>query len=297
MIDAWIIARFEVFRALRTWRGVALVALYAVTTAGAAYVFAEVVGVAERQVASSLGVAPSEVPGAMMSDLVGSEGFLELLTAAVGTRELAEQLRQVPMAALFQLWLGFLLVPFFAASAAAESISIDTNSRAIRYEALRTGRMEIVFGRFAGQLLLTGAASGTSAVVMWGTVAAIMALEDELALFGWIAWYTLRTWFFAVPFVGIGVACSQWTDSAAWSRVLAIAATAGSWVMYFVIRWMEAEGYAPWLTDVALQVLPQGWIRSMWEPGLGWVLASAATTGLGVVALLFGYVRFARRDL
>ena len=297
MTDSLLVARFEVFRAIRTWRAIALLLLYAVTTAGAAYLFAQAVLLAEINLATQLGVAATEVPGGMMNDLVKSEGYASVVSAMVGDETLAAQLRAVPLVALFHLWLGLLLVPFFAASASAESIAIDMNSRALRFEALRTGRMEIVFGRFLGQLAITGAASATSGLVMWAAIVGWMAVDDRLALLGWLGWYSVRTWFFAVPFVGFGVACSQWTTSAAWARVLAIGGTAGSWVGYLVLRWMEHEGHLPWATDLLLQLLPQGWIRGLWEPGTGWILSCAATAGLGIAALMLGFVRFARRDL
>ncbi len=297
MRDVLLIAQFELFRAVRTWRAVALVLLYAVATIGAAYLFANMVGLAEKAMAESLGVAATEVPGAMMDDLLASESFQEVLTAMVGSSDVAERLMSVPLAAIFHLWLGFLIVPFFAASASAESIAIDMNNRAIRFEALRTSRMALVLGRFAGQLTLTGFASAVSALAMWGTVLYMMVVPEPVALLGWLGWYTVRTWCFAVPFVGFGVACSQWTTSAAWARVMAIGGTAGSWVLYGIAQVMIEEDWMPVVGDLVIQVLPQGWIRGMWDPGMGWIASCAVCVGLGLTSLLLGYVRFARRDL
>ena len=60
-----------------------------------------------------------------------------------------------------------LFVPFLAATAASEAIALDLRSRALRYEALRAGRAEILLGRFAGQLLLAGVAMAASLVGVW----------------------------------------------------------------------------------------------------------------------------------
>ena len=297
MRDVLLIAQFELFRAIRTWRAVALVLLYAVTTIGAAYLFANVVGLAEQTIADQLGVAASETPGALMDDLVLSDSFQEVLVAMVGSSELAERLRAIPLPALFHLWLGFLLVPFFSASASAESIAIDMNNRAIRFEALRTSRMALVLGRYLGQLTLTALASLVSAAAMWGAVMYLMVVAEPLHLLTWLLWFTLRTWCFAMPFVGLGVACSQWTTSAAWARVMSIGGTGASWVLYGIARTMVRKDWMPMLADGVLQVLPQGWIRGLWEPGLGWVVACGVCAGLGGSSLLLGYVRFARRDL
>ena len=296
MTDVALVAWFELFRAVRTWRAVALLVLYGVASAGAAYLFAEFIGLLENAMADQLGVARTETPGAMMSDLLDSQQLIEVLTAMTGSGDLARQLLDIPLPALFFLWLGFLLVPFFAASASAECIATDTRTRAIRFELLRTSRIELVLGRFVGQLLLTALASATSAVVMWGVTMWAMTGVPAGALAGWLAYYALRTWAFAVPFVGVGVATSQLTTSSAWARVMAIGATAGSWVAYGFARWLE-DDRAPVVADLLLQLLPQGWIRDMWSPGAGWLASAVACGALGLGALAVGYLRFHRRDL
>jgi len=294
--DIALVAWFELFRAIRTWRAVALLVLYGVAAAGAGYLFVQFVGVMEGALADSLGVARTETPGAMMDDLLKSDALIEVLTAMVGSRKVVDQLLAVPLVALFHLWLGFLIVPFFAASASAESIASDLRTRALRFEVLRTGRLELVLGRFAGQLLLTGVATACAAGVMWLVAVSLMANVSAMALGGWLAWFSLRTWAFSVPFVGIGIASSQLTASAAWARVLAIGGTAGSWLAYGVARWLEDER-APLLADLALQMLPQGWIAGMWDPSGGWVVSSVACCAVGLAVVGLGYLRFARRDL
>jgi hypothetical protein len=294
--DVALVAWFELFRAVRTWRAVALLVLYGVAAAGAGYLFVQFVGLMEGALADNLGVARTQTPGAMMDDLLQSEQLVEVLSEMVGSEEVAEQLLSVPLVALFHLWLGFLLVPFFAASASAESIASDLRTRALRFEVLRTGRLELVLGRFAGQLLLTGVATGVASAVMWCVAVGFMAGLRPVALAGWLVWFALRTWAFSVPFVGIGIAASQLTASSAWARVMAIGATGATWVAYGTARWLEDER-APILADLLLQVLPQGWIQGMWDPSGGWVVSSLACSAVGVAVVALGYLRFARRDL
>jgi len=296
MRDVWLVAWFELFRAVRKWRAVALLVLYGVASGGAGYLFAQFVGLLERALAEQMNVAPSETPGAMIEDLLASDDLVEVLAAMTGSSDLATELLAIPLPALFFLWLGFLLVPFFAASASAECIATDTRTRAIRFELLRTSRLELVLGRFVGQLLLTAVASAVSAAAMWAVILWSMTGVSALPLAYWLCYYAVRTWFFAVPFVGLGVAASQWTTSSAWARVMAIGATAGSWVLYGIARWLE-DDRLPWVADLLLQLLPQGWIRPMWSVGPGWLGAAVATTSLGLAAVSLGYVRFTRRDL
>src|SRR5262249_32363416 len=120
MRDALLVARFEMLRALRTWRALALLVLYAVAAAGAAWLFAEFVGMLENTVADQLGVARTEPPGAMLDTLVASDTWRDFVGELVGSEHLVEHVLRIPPLAMFDLWFSFLVVPFFAASAAAE---------------------------------------------------------------------------------------------------------------------------------------------------------------------------------
>lgn len=298
MKDTLLVAQFEVLRAIRTWRALALIALYAVASGGATWLFVRIVWFMENALARELGVASTDTPGAMLGTLVASDAWRDALGELTGQPHLVDALIGVPPLAVFHLWFGFVAVPFFAASAAAECIAIDVQSRAIRYEAQRTGRFEIVAGRFLGQFGLTVVASLGSAAVAWIVGMTCMDGNPPLALIGWLLWYLVRTWAFGLPFVAIGVAASQLTSSPAWARVLAIGAVAASWVGFGLAN---LRSYDHWWTgaaaDLALQLLPQGWLRGLWNPGFGWVPAATACCALGVAVLVAGYTRFARRDL
>ena len=297
MRDVWLVARFEVLRAIRTWRAVALLVLYGVASAGAAWLFTRIVLLMENAMARQLGVGTTEVPGTMLGQLVASDSWRELVGAMTGSPQLVDALVAIPPLAMFELWFSFLLIPFFAASASAECIAIDVQSRAIRYEALRTGRMELVLGRFGGQLALTAAATLVAALAAWLVGITFMVGNPPLALLGWLLWFAPRAWAFSVPFVAIGVTASQLTASPAWARVLAVGGTALTWVTFGLVRWAEEEAWLPVATDRALQLLPQGWLRGLWEPGAGWLLSATVCAALAAVLLAVGYARFSRRDL
>ncbi|MBX2802877.1 MAG: ABC transporter permease [Myxococcales bacterium] len=297
MRDVWLVARFEVLRAIRTWRALALVVLFTVASAGASYLFVRFIGMLENEVAQQILAPRTETPGAMIDELVKSDTWREFVSNLVGADHLVDFIIQIPPLAMFNLWFGFLLVPFFAASASAECISLDVRSRAIRYEVLRTGRLELVTGRFIGQALLTGAAIAVSTVAVLGVGMRFMVLTDPVNLASWLAWFSIRAWVFAIPFIGIGVAASQITASPAWARVMAVGGVALSWVAYALARGAEAHDQYPWLTDVTLQLLPQGWIQGMWEPGGAWLASAVVIVLLGVFFALLGYARFAGRDL
>lgn len=294
--DALLVARFEVLRAVRTWRALALFLLYAIAYGGATYLFIAALHAMENSVARGLGVATTDTPGALLDRLVVSDTFREVVLALTGNEQVVDELIRTPPLAVFAMWLGLLLIPFFAASAAAECLSIDLQSRAIRYEALRTGRLEIVLGRFGGQLALTAVASAIAVAVTWGMGLGFMVGNAPIGLAVALIGMTAKAWSFSIPFAGLGVAVSALTASPAWARVLAIGGTAGTWVAYGFARWLEGGRFAI-AADLALQVLPQGWMRTLWEPGLGWLLSAAVCAALGLAAVGAGYARFASRDL
>ncbi len=297
MRDVFLVARFEVLRAIRTWRAVALLVLFAVASAGSTYLFVRFVGLIENNLADQLGVPRTRTPGAMMQQLIESDTWRDVVQSMVGAPELVDFVLSVPPLAMFNLWFGFLLVPFFAASASAECIALDVQSRAIRFEVLRTGRLELVVGRMAGQLVLAAGALLGSTVAAWAVGVGFMVVDAPVELGRWLAWFAWRAWVFAVPFVGIGVSASQLTSSPAWARVLAVGATALTWVAYGLARFWEEEGRFGLLTDLMLQLLPQGWLRGLWEPGFGWLGPATAACALGLAYAAGGYLRFARKDL
>lgn len=301
--DTWLVAQFELVRAIRTWRAVAMGVLFIIASAGGTWIFIEIIGGLENTVAENLGVPTTETPGTMLDKLTESKEFRRMIGGMVGDKELVDSVLKVPVLAVFNLWLGLLLMPFLCATSSAESIAIDVQSRALRYEALRTGRLEIVMGRFIGQTILVGVAATLGLVVVWIIGLTAMVGNTPLALAGGLAWFTVRSWFFGVAFIGIGVCASQLTASPAWSRVIALAATAGTWILYGIASMgRNKEGFLrdnelDLLWDVIIVLLPQGWMGGLWLPGIEWMAPAIACLGIGVVALLPGFVRFGRRDL
>jgi hypothetical protein len=295
--DVGLVAGFEVMRAVRTWRAVALVAIYAVASGGATWSFTRFVGALENSLAGQLGVAGTEVPGELLSELVKSPIWRDILEAMSGSPHLVDALVTIPPLALFNLWFGFLIVPFFAASAASECVVLDVQSRAIRYEAQRTGRLEIAVGRFVGQLGLTALASAFATLVAYVVGLSFMRGHDPLGLAAALLFNLPRTWLFGVPFVALGAGASLVTGSPAWARVLAVGAASASWITYGVARWAEDHDRWALATDIALPLLPQGWLRGLWEPGPGWLVSGAACAGIGCAIVAAAFLRFAKRDL
>ena len=295
LIDVGLIARFELLRAARTWRGLALIILYLVATAAGALMFVGLVWALEKTIASVLGVPGTSRPGAMMGELVADESFRQILMAMVGSEDAVDIVIGEPVLAVFHHWFGQRIVPLLAATTAAEAIAGDLKTRALRFELVRTGRLELVTGRFLGQVLLSGIAILLSSVGVWLVGMLAMVGNDPIELAGSLLMFSGRIWLFALPFIGIGLGVSQLTATPAWARILALVATVGSWILLFVAQYVQTTS-VPWLGDLILQVLPQGWIPALWQRGFTPWLAGAACAAWGITAMGMGYLLFRRRN-
>lgn len=296
LLDTLLVARFELLRAVRTWRALAMILLYVIASAGGAWVFIEILAEMENAIADQLMVPHTRWPGGMTDQLRNSENLLKMLEFLVGDASTVQALADVPLLAIWQLWEGLILVPFLAATAAAEAVAVDVASRALRFELLRTGRPELVAGRFLGQTVLSVVATLASLVVVWAMGMSLMVEQDPVALARGLLEMGTRAIVFSLPFAGLGIAASCLTASSNWARVLALAGTAGSWVVYGYLV-TRTTGVAASIADGVLPLLPQAWLGDLWRPGGGVVLATFVCVALAMTAVGVGTWRLMRRDL
>lgn len=297
LLDAALVARFELLRALRTWRALAMVMVYLVANVGGAYMFTRAVGEMENAFARSLGVAETQVPGTMVDRLVESDEFRRFIAFLVGGNDaMVDGILAWPLLAIFQLWLGLLLIPFFTATAASETLSIDMASRAVRFEALRTGRMELVLGRFLGQVVLSAVATLVGFAGVWIVGQFFMVGNDPVELAVGLFLLGGRAVFYGLPFVAVGIACSQLTTSPAWARVMALSAVSASWVAYGALQWAEDAPWT-WIADTVLPLLPQTYVQDFWGPGITWLTPAGVCLAVSLAVVGLGFVRFNGRDL
>lgn len=288
--DVLLVSRFEILRAVRTWRALAICTMYLAATCGVAWLFIKFIGGLEDTLATELGVPTTRIPGTLTQELVKTDSFRSTITHMTGSDDVATLVERVPLLAVFHQWFGVCALPFLAAAISAESISADAASRTLRYELLRTGRLELVLGRFLGQLALTALACVLAAVGVWVVGMTQMRGFTPHDLAFWLANFSVRTWTFAVPFVGLGMAVSQLTDSTGWARTMAVMGTGASWILFGCLL-AYRSGAGAWL----LPLMPHSWIDLLWTPR--WPMAALIFAAIGLCTTLIGFIRFARRDL
>jgi len=293
--DVALVARWWIARSVRTRSAAALVLIYALMEAGGAWVFTRILLAMEQGLADTLRVPRTRKPGAMLDVLADRGQLRDLLGGMVGDGAAVEWALQLPVLSSYTFWLALGVVPFLACAAGAEAISPDIADRSLRYELVRTGRLELVAGRFAGQALLVGLGLAFGAVGVWIVAMTCMVDQPAIAQATSLLMFAPRLWFWSLPWLGLGIACSQLSGTTNFSRTLALGATVGVMVAYGTITWL-ATNYWPLLGDLVLPILPHTYSLGLWGPGFGWGTEALVLTALGLVAALSTYPLFARRN-
>lgn len=295
--DVFAVARFHVVRSVRTRTVLFLCTVYMLSAGGIAWIFRGIIKELEKNAAEILRVPVTDTPGAMIETLREREELQSIVGGLVPDEALVDWALALPVLSIAHFWMALGTLPFLAAVVGAEVVSPGIKDRSLRYELVRTGRLELVLGRWAGQGTLIAVATLASIVgpLIIGTffmvqqplgesVAVLLSMTPRL-----IAW--------SLPFLGIGVACSMTTGNTNFARILALGGATATWVLMGVFRteWMAEK--APVLIDVVEPILPQTYMVGLWGPGTGWLLSSSILLGLGFAFTLFGYPLFARRNL
>ncbi len=293
--DATVVARWWLARALRTRSAIAGLTVYTLVIAGGAWVFTRILLEMERAAAGALGVPSTDRPGAMLDVLRERGDLQQVLEGLVGDPAQAAWAMELPILSTWSFWLGLAIVPFLAAAAGAETVSPDIRDRSLRFELVRTGRLELILGRTAGQALLVGVGLLCGLAGVWVLAMTAMVEQPPVAQATTLLLFAPRLWVWSLPWLGLGVACSQLTGITNLARALALFAVTSGLIGFALVKHLLAPK-VPVLADVLLPLLPSSWVRGLWGPGFDWLLSGVALLGLGIVAALIAYPLFRRRN-
>lgn len=294
--DAAVVARFHLLRASRTRSAWVLTLVVSLVMAGGGWIFSRVLLELERNAARMLKVPETSRPGAMLDVLKERQELNEILRALVGDAELLEWALALPILTVEHFWLALGILPFLAAAAGAEVVAPDVADRSIRHELLRTGRLELVYGRLLGQSLLVGVAALVACVGTWAIAAFAMVQQPLLDQAISLLVLTPRLWAWSMPFLGLGVGMSVALRNVNVARGAALLLTLGTFIGYGLLR-SPLGARVPYLADVLLPLLPQGWMKALWGPGSGWLASAGVLLVLAVAAPMLGWPVLRRRNL
>ena len=296
--DVLVVAWYGLARSLRTRAALGILVLYVLCTTGGAWAFRQILKVLETAAARGLGVPATDKPGAMIDELIKNQDFPDLLEAMVGNRELVDWAVTQPYMAIASFWTGLAITPFIAAAVGAEALAPDVADRSIRFELARTGRIELVSGRWLARALLLLIATIVAVLGPWAVGVFAMLGTEAWPLLGRLLADTPRLWCWALPFLGWGVTCSQLVRNVNAARLLATLGVAASW-----IAWWFTEHELADKVEVSVEasvigpLYPQSWILGLWGPGWEWVGPACGLAVIGFAAVLPGYLVFERRDV
>jgi ABC-type transport system involved in multi-copper enzyme maturation permease subunit len=294
--DTVVVGRFHLMRAVRSRSAVVLCLALTTIHMGGAWVFTKILSGLENSAAQALGVPATDRPGAMLGVLRDRDEFRRLIGGMLPDPSLLEWALDLPYLSIGHFWIALGTLPFLAAAAGAEVLSGDIKNRSLRYEVVRTGRLEIVGGRFLGQALLIFLAVLVANSGTWIMAMTAMVDQPPVRQMATLMAFTPRLCAWSLPFLGLGIACSMLTSTTNTARALALGGTVATFVAFSFLHSRDAKILDPFVVPLR-RLLPQSQMLALWDSGLGWLAPSAILVVFGGVMALSTYPLFARRNL
>ena len=294
--DTFVVGRFHLVRSLRTRSAVLLCLALTTMAMGGAWIFTMVLGEFENAAAQALGVPPTRKPGAMYAVLQEREAFISFMTEMVNSPDRVEWAFSLPFLSVTHFYLLLGTLPFLAAAAGAEVLAGDVRDRSLRYEVLRTGRIELVMGRFFGQLLLVFVAVMVASTGTWVIAMTCMVEQDPILQMSTLLALAPRLCAWSVPFLGMGVAFSQLAGTLNGARAMAIGMTILSFLGWGTLHSPLVLKYdLGVLRHVLETLLPQEYMLDLW--GSSWLAPAGLLLLLGIATVVAALPYFTGRKL
>lgn len=252
----------------------------------------------EAPLAAAMGLPPTDRPGALLNNLLADGSITDLLAPLAGGRAAAERLLGEPIAALWVGGAAMGMLPVVLLFTSGGTVSAELRSRSIRYLACRVDRLAIGLGKLVGQLALGGMAALLGVALAWILAMTLMVDNPPVDLAVGLATRAGWALAYALPWVGLGLAVSQWITNPNAARVVAGGLFVGMHVLAAWLRDKAGLDGMGRLADLGTLFLPPGLWLELWstEPGAA-AMAALRGAALAVVYYAIGHARFVRRDL
>ncbi len=292
-----VVTGHEFLDALRSRRALVVLILYTamavLTTNSAINVLQKV----EDELSSALQLDEPAAAGTVSSSIWKSERFRRMVARAVGEDSLVNDLIGTPPIVLIYGGLAFFYTPLLVVLIASTRVSEELASGSARYALQRTSRLAWSLGKWLGQVALVGVALLVGGLGAWVVATVRMAATDGAAVIAGMLVTALRTWVFALAYVGLATGVSHCLRSP--GRATAVAML--GMLALSVVSWMCELWYGSGIRELwhlARWLTPQHQRLQLWraDPG-SWIPALIHLTALSVTYLSAGYAVFRRRDL
>ena len=293
----WIFARNELADSVRSRRVIVMVFLYLVGAMAATAFFIKFLQSIEGQLVTSLGLTAPKAAGSVTATLWKSGPFRDMLTHLIGDKALAATLLAVPPLALFYGWLSCAFTPVLVMLTASTRITEEVASGSVRFVMFRASRSQWCLGKVLGQAVQVLGALLLSALGAWLVGWLRMTSFEPGASAQYMLWFAVKAWIYALPFLGLALAISQFCTVPNLALVFGFMALVALWVLASVSAFFAGAGWRR-LWDLVNALTPGGHRQGLWwNDGAHLLPTIVFLLALGAAYLLAGYARFARRDL
>jgi ABC-type transport system involved in multi-copper enzyme maturation permease subunit len=292
-----LIARNELADSARSRRVMVMVLLYFLGAMAASAMFISGLHHIEGELAKSLGLTAASGGEGLTTLLWKSNRFREIMTRLVGDKALAETLLAVPPLALFYGWLSCAFTPLLVMLTSSARIAEEISTGSARFLMFRTARAHWCLGKFLGQALQIFGALLLSALGAWLIGLLRMKSFEPGPTAAYMFWFALKAWLYALPFLGLALAISQFFTSPNLALACGFVMLVVLSVLTRLTGWLAGEGWRQ-IWHVIKALTPGAHRQALWWNDATHLLPAAAILlVLSAAYLAAGYARFARRDL
>ena len=291
------ISYFQLLRAFRTRTILFLTSVYLLISTGMAWIARNIIHELENSTADLLLVPKTKTPGAMMETLRTQDDFHRIIENLIPEPEMFEWAMTTPILTIFHYWMSLLLLPFIVAIIGAESISPNIENRSIRYEILRTGRLELILGRLLGYSILITFGTFLAVLGPLAVGSLFMVQQPFWQSFAVLLGFVPKLILWSLPFLGIGISSSMLWGYTNLSRILALSSVVVSWILFGITNYGFLYFEYPLLCDILTPLIPQSHIIDLWNVGWDWVPSGMILLFLGFGFSLLTYPIFVRKNL
>lgn len=291
-----IITRNELADAVRSRRAGVVLLLYIAIASLTMNVFLSALQRIESQLAETLQISASGTPGTVTHSLWQSERFRQMVGEAVRDDSLVKDVFGTPPEVLAHGALSFFYTPLLVILLTAHRIAEERASGSARYVLLRVPRLVWVFGKMGGQAILLLASLIAGAIAAWCVARFRMPeLQGWGTMMGMIHW-SLRSWIFALGFLGLSLGISQVTRMPGLASALGVLSLMVFSALNALADFLSGPGLRQ-LWDLGRVLSPYPWRTDLWRssPADFWP-AALMVAGLGICYVLLGYLTWRRRD-
>jgi ABC-type transport system involved in multi-copper enzyme maturation permease subunit len=224
--DVLLVARFELAEAVRSRLLIVMVLLFVGAGALGAWGYTSALERIESGAAKITGAptagSGTQRPGGVMRRLRTSGSYRGMLRAFLKDDRKADYFAELPPIVVFFGWASFAFTPWLLLFTSSETIAGDVATRAIRFSALRTGRLSFALGKALGQAAIIAGVTALQAATFFVVASvSLTGFEPGATAVGLLSFWP-RVFVYVLPFLAWAMFASMATASTNLARTLAL---------------------------------------------------------------------------